>query len=267
MNQEKLLFVLPSSMEAAAVAMDVLSHYLITRMVTGRDSRNVVVVCPLKEMHRFVKASWVFVEVVEEPTEQQLEEAEVTFEFSIERSYKMTKGVQKSMADSFAIQLGVGLLRTLPPILVEDTFEEKGKVLVADRAIKDGRDASWVWPHKEAFIELLDGNDIPCTILNETASWDETRLAVGRASVVVGVRGTATLMASAASKLVIELEQSSQAHREWLRKTKKMNYRMAYGRLEDMTADFIWKNVEALVRQNLGRKETVLEEAKCMTQD
>ena len=252
---EKLLFVLPSSLEEALMASTVLANYLITRMVTGRDSNNVTVVCPSKAVS-FVKQSWYWANVVEEATQEQIEEAEMTFEFDTRGSYLMAKEVRKSIGDCFAIQLGVGLMQTLPAILVEDTPVDPHRILVASRHQDDGRDLTWFWPYEQEFCNLLEEEDVPYSWLRPDAEWDEMRQAVGRAEVVVGVRGTPTLMAAGANKVLMELSADYNGHSEWFRKSKASNYRLMYGDLNNMTAEFVWKQTKLLVAKVFGKRET-----------
>lgn len=218
------------------MAMTVLAQYLITRMVTGRDSRHVTIVCSLKEAHPFIKAYWAFADVVLQANEQQIEQADFVFEFNTPCSYRMGKATKQSISDSYAIQLGVGLLRVKPPVLVEDTPVMHGLVLLAHRNVMDG--VPLEWPHQNAFCQILAKRDIPYFCLEANASWDEIRKAVGRASLVVGTKGTPTLIAASANKVVLEL-YPPQEYAEWFKKSTRRTYRMIYGKLEDMTSDFV----------------------------
>jgi hypothetical protein len=255
--KEKLLFILPDSLEELLFASTVLSQYLISRMVMGRDSTQVTIVTKHEELHSYLKACWELAEIVTEPTREQVEEADFIFEFDAESSYRVTQAVQKHIAEAFSIQLGVGLMRFLPPVLVEDVKEEVGTILVADRNIRDGLGESWEWPHLEDFMGQLGQAEIPVVWLPAEASWEEMRTVVGQASIVVGVRGSATLIAAAANRLVMELSPKDKGHRDWFRKRECATYRMIYGELKDMTPAFVWRQIEKLMEESKrGKPQT-----------
>jgi hypothetical protein len=252
--KEKLLFVMPYSWEEILYASGVMAQYLISRLVTGRNADEVVVVCLHKELHGYLRACWGLAEVVDEPTRQQIDEADVIFEFDAAKAYQITKAVEKPMAEAFSEMLGVGLMRFLPPVLVEDAKEEPGLVLVATRNLNDGVAPSWEWPHLTDFCNRLYELDIPAVWLPAEAGWDETRALVGRSSVVVGVRGSATLMAAAANRIVVELVPEEKAHKEWVRKKECATYRMLYGDLKNMTSIFVWAQIEKLISETKGKR-------------
>lgn len=257
--KEKLLFVMPDSLEEVLFASVVMSQYLISRMVMGRPVDEVVVVCRHEELHGYLNACWAWAVVVTEPTRQQIDEADLVFEFDAASSYRLTKEVQKHIAEAFAIQLGVGLMRFLPPVLVEDVREEPGLLLLAERNLMDRTDESWVWPHLEDFGARLKEGNIPISFLPECADWEQTRAAVGRASVVVGVRSSVTLIAAAANRLVMELSPDDKGHKEWFRKKECGTYRMMYGKLQDMTSIFVWSQIEKLMTEARGYKPPMAE--------
>lgn len=253
--KEKLLFVMPTSLEEILFASVVMSQYLISRMVMGRPVEEVTVVCEDAELGPYLKACWAWAVVVTKPTQQQVDEADFICEFDSSSAYRATQAVNKHLAEALAIQLGVGLMRFLPPILVEDRPEEVGTLLVAERNKKDGpEDVSWVWPHREDFIERVQELGINVTFLPSGAGWDEMRAAVGRASVVVGVRSSVTLIAASANRLVMELSPEGKSHRDWMRKKECGTYRMIHGRLQDMTALFVWGQIEKLMGESRGKK-------------
>lgn len=259
--KEKLLFIMPESLEEILFASVVMAQYLISRMVMGRQVDEVVVVCKWEELHKYLNACWAWAVVVTEPTRQQIKEADFVFEFEAENSYRMTKAVKKHIAEAFAIQLGVGLMRFLPPVLVEDVKEELGLVLVAERSQMDSPSIQteyveelWRWSHLEDFVARLKESKIPVEYLSRLASWEEIRMAVGKASVVVGVRSSVTLIAAAANRLVMELSPDNMGHSEWFRKKECGTYRMMYGKLKDMTSIFVWAQIEKLMSETKRRK-------------
>lgn len=254
--EEKLLFVMPDSLEELLFASVVLSQYLISRMVMSRSVKDVVVVCRNEELHGYLKACWVWAVVVVEPTREQINAADFVFEFDSKSSYRVTQAVKKNVAEAFAIQLGVGLMRFLPPVLVEDRPEEIGTLLVAERNKMDGTDESWVWKYHEDFVTTLRENDVPVTFLGSEVGWEEIRNAVGRASVVVGVRSSVTLVAAASNRLVLELSPSTKGHQDWFRKKECATWRMIYGDLNTMSSGFVWMQLEKLVRSSKEKKAT-----------
>lgn len=248
MLTEKLIFIMPDSLEELLFASTVMSQYLISRIVMGRGVKDVVVVSRWKELHSYLKACWIWAEVVDIPTVEQLEKSALVFPFDSESSYRMTEAVEKHIAEAFAIQLGVGLMRFLPAVLVEDIKEEPGMVLVAERNEKDATGVvCWRWNYLQDFVEMLKKNDIPVSFLGSEASWEEIRQAVGKASVVVGVRSSVTLVAAAANRIVMELQPSGFVHKNWFRKKECPTYRMIFGDLNVMTPEFVWKNIENLI--------------------
>lgn len=252
--EEKLLFVMPDSLEELLFASVVLSQYLISRMVIDRAVKDVVVVCKNEELHDYLRACWVWAKVVVEPTESQLVESDFVFEFNAESSYRVTQAVRKHVAEAFAIQLGVGLMRFLPPVLVEDRTEDIGTVLVAERNRMDGVDESWIWPYREEFVAMLEQKGVPVIFLDCEAGWEEIKDMVGKASVVVGVRSSVTTVAAAANRLVMELSPDSKGHRDWFRKKECATWKMIYGSLSSMSSSFVWEQVEKLVSSKKDKK-------------
>ena len=247
---EKLIFVMPDSTETLLFASVVMSQYLQTRMVLGRSSSDVVIVCKNREVHSYLNACWGQATVTEKATEDQIEDADFVFSFDERSSYQLTKEVQKHMSDAFGIQLGVNLLRFLPAILVEDQKEDVSKTLIVERTEQDGRRGFgvWDWVWMEDFVALLKEQGVPIKVLGKQAGWEETRIAVGQASVVIGVRGTATTMGAAANRLVLELVPDQAGHQDWVRKKECRTYRMIYGDMDKMTSEFVWKSLMALIK-------------------
>jgi hypothetical protein len=244
--RDNLVFVLPEYMEECLFATTVMMHYLVTRLVVGKIPDSVTVVCKEPAFTTIIKANWPWATVMYEPSDNQLDNADMVFEFDTERAYALTKNVQKHVAEAYGIQLGVGLFRILPPILVEDIPEVRGHLLVADRNIKDRPLPGSDWKHLNAFVKIGEEQGVPITTLGPGACFEEMRQAVGRSAAVVGVRGTATLLAGAAGKIVYELSPDSQ-HPQWMTKYEDPLYRMAYGKLDDMVPDFVWVKLIELI--------------------
>lgn len=255
---EKLLFVLPEYWEETLHAISVIMQYLETRVVVGRTMEKVTIKCP-DQLQSFVKACWWPAEVVTELTEEH-KDADLVVDFDTDVAYELAVAQKKYLSDVYAIQLGVGLLRILPPIAVENYKEESGYVLVVERNKHDRPliGAEWM-AQREKFIEIGQENDIQMGYLDGGAYWKETLSAVGRASVVVGIRGTATMVAASAGKIVLELASSSWEHQNWMGKWHNRNFSMAYGKIEDMSPEMLWEKLRTMVEKGtrFNRPEVV----------
>lgn len=252
--KEKLVFIMPESLEELLYASVILPQYLISRMVVGRSTEDVVIACREPQLHHYLKCCWYPAVIELEPTQEQLNGADLVFEFSGKTAYQISVATEKHMAETMAVQLGVGLLRFLPPVLVENVKEEVGLLLVAERNELDGTDDSWLWPNAQEFFSELKAADVPVAYLEKGASWEQTREAVGRASVVVGVRGAATTIAAAAYRVVLELTPKDKAHSEWVRKKECSMHRMLYGDLKEMSAAYVWIQLSKLMKDSRGKR-------------
>ena len=252
---EKIVFILPKSMEEALCALPVVTHYMVQRRIVGRSSENVFVVTELDELTSLIVAGWRFAQVRGTLDEADRDSADLLFEFSTENAYKMTSVSQKHITDAFSMQLGVAVLKKLPAILVETCADEDlSSVLYIARSCHDAP-RNWDWPHLEEFVDIAERNKIRMSVLDEDASYEELRVAIARASVVVGVRGTGTLMAAAVNKITMELSPDTHEHRHWMPKWENGRYRMVYGPLENMAAEFIWQRTRMLAEDvNQKRK-------------
>jgi hypothetical protein len=258
---EKLIFVMPEYLEEALFAIPVMGHYLAGRNVIGRDCKDVTVVCNNQELTKLIRSYWIWAKVTAEVTQDELQQADFIYEFDSEMAYKISSSVEKHISDAFGIQLGAGLTRFLPSILTEDTPEVSGSVLVVERNGMDRPLGDSHWKHRERFIEIGQENEIKMAFLGAGAYFEETRCAVGRASVVVGVRGAATLVAAAAGKIVMELVPRGEFHKQWMTKWENSFYRMAYGTLDDMIPEYVWNRTWTLVQEATGKavkKEEVM---------
>lgn len=240
------ILILPKSQEEALFALPVVNHYMMQRRITGRPSENLIVVTELEELTPLIKAGWKFAKVQRELSEQDKAEADIIFEFSTERAYQMTHILQNHITDAFSLQVGVSVLKKLPAVLVETCGKEVlSSVLYISRNAKDElRD--WAWPYLDKFVAIAQENNISVSCLYPDATLEEMRAAIARASVVVGVRGTGTLLAAAAHKIVMELSPDTHEHRHWMPKWEDGKYRMIYGPLKNMTAEFVWQRTRLL---------------------
>jgi hypothetical protein len=248
-----LVFALPDYLEEALFALPVLTHYLALRGVIGNHPESVTVICKNSELTKLIKAHWPSAAIVQKPEQSVLDKADMVYDFDTERAYRLTEKIEKHIAEAYGIQLGVGLTRILPPIFVEDWKEENGYLLVVERNKRDRPLEGALWPHREKFIEVGQEQKIPMGYLDSGAYFEETRCAVGKAAAVVGVRGTATLIAAAAGKIVFELSPDSQ-HAKFMTKWENRRYRMAYGKLEEMVVEFVWDRLVKLVGELKGNQ-------------
>jgi hypothetical protein len=104
----------------------------------------------------------------------------------------------------------------------------------------------WRWDYT-GFMNLASSRKITMNMLFGDETWEEMLMEISRASVVVGLRGAATLLAATMGKVVMELTPDV-AHRDWVAKWESVKYRMIYGKLEDMPAYFVLDRLGKQVR-------------------
>lgn len=248
--KDKLLFILPKDMEGILWTVPVWMQYLEDREVNERGAETVTIVCEREDMHGFLGACWKGAEVVAQVGKEK-DEADLVFEFSPEVAYRLTEKVEKHIVESYGVQLGTMPFMKLPPVAMEVGQEEPGLVSIAF-----GNEDKWEWPYWREFDSFLVQQEVPIhNDLVETLGWKWLCHSVSKASVVVGVRGAATLLASAMGKIVMELSPEEGGHRNWMPKWENRKYRMIYGKLEDMTAEFVWTRTRGLVEELAKRGE------------
>lgn len=252
----KIVFVCPPYMEETLFAYPVIMQYLEGLLVMNKQEyKDVVIACENTEMHKVIQACWKWARVINYVDVEDLKDAELIFEFDTELAYELTKAIEKGMGESYAIQLGVGLHRILPPVLIETYIEERGRVLIADRSKYDRPlEGQNDWKDEcDKLKDILHDNGIRVAHLDPGANFIETCCSVARASAVVGIRSTATLLASAAGKLVIELAYPKWGHKHWTTKWDNRGYRLMYGELPEMKAEFIWERMNMLAKGLSGK--------------
>lgn len=261
--KENVLFILPDTLEEVIWALPPISQYLENRLVmteAQRDSRigfviparnpigRVAVVCPLAEIHHFIESCWSKIEVTTEVMDEQKEMADLVIELNPALAYRLTLGVKKHITEAYGIMIGAVPMMILPAIAMPIVREESGSVLVVGRHHLDSQ-RDWKWEHEEEFVRMGVEGGLPVKTISEEASYDELARAVARASVVIGVRSTGTLLAAAFRKVVMELNPEGFEHKEWMSKWENKAYRMIYGDLQDMTAWFVWDRTHKLVAE------------------
>lgn len=253
---ENLVFVLPDSMEEALWALPVMSQYLENRCVLSRPTGRVMVICKIPELVSLARACWHPVEVLQELSEKDREEADLIIEFDPDAVYEVTKAVEKHIGEAYGVQLGAVAMSLLPPLISPfGITEDPGLVLVVGPTKWDKQREGGVWGARNEFVEMGREVGIPVSDLSvSNFSWDATLRKIATASVVVGVRGSATLVAAAFQKIVMELSPPSWSHRNWMTKWECRRYQMIYGELETVTAEFTWDRTRKWVEQ-VAKKE------------
>jgi hypothetical protein len=247
-NGDNLVFSLPGYLEEDLFALPVMMNYLAARVVVGRHPESVTLICRNEELHKLADAFWKDITVISEITSEVLEKADFIFEFDTENAYQITKNVKKHISEAYGIQLGVALARILPPVLVEDVKEIPGRVLVVERNHRDRYLPEADWEFDQEFLYIAKQQKIPAEFLYSVASYEQIRMAVGRCSVVVGPRSTATLIAAAAGKIVLELYPDTE-YPNWMGKFECRSYKMVCGKLSEMGGELVWGGVISLVEE------------------
>lgn len=261
---ENILFVLPETQEEALWALPVLAQYLETRLVTGKPIEDlhygityppreatgkIAVVSKFVEWHDVIRALWKGIEVLERLTEEVRDRSDIVFVFDPKRAYSLTCSVEKHIVESYGILIGALPFVSLPPILPRfDMEEELGSVLWVQRNNEDEHRDDWLlWEELPRFYEMGKEAGISVSGLSSIVSFRYMVEKISQASVVVGVRGTGTLLAACFQKIVMELTPDNREHRKWMLKNECPFYRTIYGDLRDMTAEFVWDRTKGLV--------------------
>src|SRR6266566_1613817 len=239
---DKLVFILPESLEEILWVTPALMQYLEDRLLGNplfepRPPAKVTTVCKWPELNHFLKCCWRDMDVVTELGEKERDEADFVFEFDMEAAYEWSKVVEKHITIAASFQLGTIANTKFPSVAMDIGIEIPGLVLVvATRSWMEGNQ-DWTWDWK-GFMDLGIEQRITMNVLEGKETWSQMKREVSRASVVVGIRGTATLMAAAMGKVVMEL-MPNVAHRHWVAKWESSRYRMIYGDLDTIPAEFL----------------------------
>lgn len=245
----KITFILPETMEEALWTTPVIGQYLENSLVSERMWSEVNIICPLLELHPLMKACWKPVEIYGTTFPEAILDVDIVFQFSSTSSYSLTKAVQKHIIEAYGVQLGTVAMHMLPPI-VSTAKEVLGNLLVVGRYEWDAElGMNGIWPHQQEFLDARLKDEVPIFRCPVGLSFQQLRDEVMSASVVVGVRSTATLLAASLGKIVMELSPDHHEHKNWMSKWENPKYRMIYGPLDDMTADFVWSRTCILVKE------------------
>lgn len=253
--QENVTFVLPDSYEELLYALPVLAQYCEDRSVARRSIGSVTVFTKRTELSAIIKSYWPTRITTE--MDDEAKASDLIIEFSPNDAYEQTKAVEKHICEAYGIQVGTVPFMTLPIVSCPIVDEEPGSILVVERNVNDETKSDWQWPQQTEFVRLATENDIDVKVLDSAASFETMRLAVAKASVVVGVRSTATLIAAAEHKIIMELAPSNWSHRNWMSKSMDRKWRMVYGTLENCTAEFVLERTVQLVEHLAERRDSM----------
>src|SRR6266700_2167241 len=248
---DKLVFILPESLESILWVAPVLMQYLEDRLLGNplfgpRPPEKVTVVCKWPELTHFLKCCWRKMDVVSVLGANERNEADLLFDFDVELSYDWTKLVDKHISVATSFLLGTISLTKFPPVAMELGIEIPGLVLlVTSRSWMEGH-RDWLWDWK-GFFDLGVDQKITMNVLDGSESWSQMRKEISRASVVIGIRGAATLMAAAMGKVVMELTPNTE-HKDWTAKWESSRYRMIYGKPEEFPAEFILERTGRMLK-------------------
>lgn len=241
---DRLVFILPDGLEELLWAIPVLLQDLVQRVATGRKPEKVTIVCRWEQGHRFLRACWGKGVVVSSLSPEARDEADFVFEFDPDKAYQLTKNLKMHIVEAYALQVGAFAPMRFPPI-AESFGTRDGLVLVAKKTWMETNRAE-SWPEEGRFFEIGRQQEIPMRSLPQEVTWEQLVAEVSRASVVVGLRSAATLLAASMGKLLVEL-YSNTWHRNWAAKWGSKKYRMFYGELGEMGAEVVWERTQGLL--------------------
>lgn len=251
---DKIAFVIPGTLEEALWAIPCISQHLENRLVTKRGAEKVYCFCPIPEIGHLFEACWHGMVVGNLPIPEEIRnEVDVLFEFNPEKAYFLTRSVGKHIVEAYGTLLGTVAMSMLPPI-VSKAKEVPGDVLVVGRHKLDEELYTNEWDHAEDFVRMGTAFGIPITRLDHGLDFRDMVDSIAKASVVVGIRGTPTLVAASLGKTVMELSPDGGKGKNWMSKWEDKRYRMMYGELADMDAIFVWERTRILVEE-VSRKE------------
>lgn len=265
-----MVFVLPESLEDLLWSIPVWTQYFENRLVADLSivpfwkryfsvSPNTdrpfqpILVSKIPSTNELMSACWHGVKIVED-IGQVKDSADLIFEFDIKKAHELTKPVEKHIVESFGILLGVMPPMIFPPILPTLVLEDPGSIVVIERNILDEQRPTWRWKDEEKFCEMGTANGAKLTRLSGSTSFEEIRSAISLASIVVGVRGAGTLVGASLGKIVLELHPTDYEGNYWASKLEDPGYKMIYGDLDDMTAEWVWETLQAQVNELADQK-------------
>ncbi len=89
---------------------------------------------------------------------------------------------------------------------------------------------------------------IQVRVAGKEISYEHLLYEIARASVVVGVRSSGTLIACSGTKILMELAPETWAHRNWMAKWENPKARCIYGDIARVEAQYVWERTQELVK-------------------
>jgi len=252
---ERVAFIIPETMEEAIWTVPCISQYLLNRLVTERAVDKAYAFCPIVELHSLFRSCWKGMEVkpLSELTKEIRNEVDLMFEFDAAKAYELTYKAKKHIVEAYGILLGTVALSLLPAI-VSGEKEDPGKVVVVDRHDRDSLySLDDLWDKVDEFVAMGKAFGIPVDRL-PSLPYEQYREELQKASVIVGVRSSGTLIGACLGKGVMELSPELFGHKAWMGKWENKKYSMVHGNLKEMNPIFIWERTRALVEQNSQRE-------------
>jgi hypothetical protein len=251
---DKVAFVIPDTLEEALWTIPCISQYFENRLVTDRQVEQAWTFCPISEIRYLFESCWHGMQVMDVPPPEEVRNAvDLMFEFDPDDAYELTCSVGKHIVEAYGVLLGTVALSLLPPI-VPPSRPDLGSVLVVGRHALDERQPDETWPYADEFVAMGQAFGISVSKLDMTLPFRELMREVSKASVVVGVRGSATLLAACFGRQVMELSPEAWAHKNWMGKWECGVYRIVSGDLKDMTPIFIWERTRTMAEE-AGKEE------------
>jgi hypothetical protein len=244
---ENLIFILPNSLEESLWALPVLGQYLENRLVSKRGPDNVHVVCPVWELREVVSACWKGMTIDDKLCSAKKDKANFIMDFDADRAYKVTHRIRKHISEAYGVMVGAVPSSLLPPVAQWYGEEQVGQVLLVDRSWMD-TEREDKWPGIDEFIKTAEQEGIPVKWLSSSYGWKNMVRTISQASVVVGVEGSATLLAATFNKIVLEFSPPDWHHRNWMTKWENRKYRYIRKSLDQISAEYVWERLRFLVK-------------------
>lgn len=245
-----LVFILPETLEETLWALPVMGQFLHSRLL-GKKEDKVHVVCPVWEARDLVLSCWKGMLLDNKLCSVTRDRADLVIEFDTKRAYKLGVALEKHIRYCYGVMIGLETSVKYPPVYQPSVAEEAGSVLVVDRRPWFDEDpvmGSEVWQDSNQFLEIGKAQGIPVEIMPSTLGWKNMVNRICKASVVVGVQSSATLLAATFNKKVLELSPKNWGHRNWMAKWEMPNYRMIRCLLNELKAEEVWTSAIDLAK-------------------
>lgn len=255
---DRLLFEIPSELEAALWSMVVLDDYLMTysmqqlytdptaSALKKREWRELRLVCRDDEIRGFLEKIYPYGKWIRERDKEQ--EEDLVFDFDVERARRLSKATDRHITDGLGVLLGAEPRVKLLQLLSGKVSE--ALVLYLPRHKKDG-EPRLLWSQVVEFLRIGTSQKVRTEMLTADVPLEEAARRIGQASLCVGVVGGLTLMAASMHKPLVELYPESYGTRNWAEKWQDRNYRMLYAELEGLEAGAVWQILIRLAEERV----------------